>query len=65
MDESCKVAQDAASLRGQSPRAGEVVVKILVQLVQCTYFVKEYCSKRSFGMNNAVCECLSSSVDPP
>ena len=51
MDESCKAAQDAAPLRDQSKRSGEIVVKILTQVIQCTYFVKEYCSERSFGMH--------------
>ena len=50
MDESCKAAQDAAPLRDQSQRSGEIVVKILIQIIQCSYFVKEYCSVRSFGM---------------
>ena len=51
MDESCKAAQDSASLRDQSQRSGEIVAKILIQVIQCTYFVKEYCSERSFGMH--------------
>ena len=51
MDESCKAAQDAAPLRDQSQRSGEIVVKILTQVIQCTYFVKEYCAERSFGMH--------------
>jgi hypothetical protein len=55
MDESCKVAQDAASLRDHSQRSNDIVLKILQQVVQCTYFVKEYCSKRCFGMY----ECTS------
>ena len=50
MDESCKAAQDAAPLRDHSQRSGEIVVKILIQIIQCSYFVKEYCSERSFGM---------------
>ena len=50
MDESCKAATEAAPLRGQSGRSNEIVVKILLQVIQCTYFVKEYCSERSFGM---------------
>ena len=50
MDESCKVAQDAAPLRDQSQRSNDIVLKILLQVVQCTYFVKEYCSERRFGM---------------
>ena len=45
MDESCKAAQD------QSQRSGEIVVKILIQIIQCSYFVKGYCSERSFGMH--------------
>ena len=51
MDESCKAAQDAAPLGEQSQRSGDIVVKILIQVIQCTYFVKEYCSERSFGMD--------------
>ena len=50
MDESCKVAQDAAPLRDQSQRSNDIVLKILLQVVQCTYFVKEYCSERRFSM---------------
>ena len=49
MDESCKAATEAAPLRDQSGRSNEIVVKILLQVIQCTYFVKEYCSERSFG----------------
>ena len=49
MDESCKAAMEAAPLRDQSGRSKEIVVKILLQVIQCTYFVKEYCSERSFG----------------
>ena len=49
MDESCKAAQDAAPLRDHSKRSGEIVIKILTQVIQCTYFVKGYCSERSFG----------------
>ena len=55
MDEGCKVAQDAAPLRDQSQRSNDIVLKILLQVVQCTYFVKEYCSERRFGMY----ECTS------
>jgi len=54
MDESCKAAQDAAPLKNQSQRSGEIVVKILIQVIQCTYFVKGYCSKRSFGMHENI-----------
>ena len=50
MDESCKAAAEAAPLRDHSGRTNEIVVKILLQVIQCTYFVKEYCSERSFGM---------------
>ena len=50
MDESCEVAQDAAQLRNQSQRSNNVVLKILQQVVECTHFVKEYCSERRFGM---------------
>jgi hypothetical protein len=49
MDESCKVAQEAEPLRDQSQRSNEIVVEILIQIIQCTYFVKGYCSERSFG----------------
>ena len=44
------MAQDAAPLRNQSQRSNDIVLKILLQVVQCTYFVKEYCSERRFGM---------------
>jgi hypothetical protein len=54
MDESCKAAQDAAPLRDQSQRSREIVVKILIQVIQCSYFVKEYCSERSFGMHENI-----------
>jgi hypothetical protein len=54
MDESCKAAQDAELLRDQSQRSNEIVVKILMQIIQCTYFVKEYCSERSFGMRENI-----------
>ena len=50
MDESCKVAQDATPLRDRLQRSNDIVIKILLQIVQCTYFVKEYCSERRFGM---------------
>jgi len=50
MDESCKVAQDATPLRDRLQRSNDIVLKILLQVVQCTYFVKEYCSERRFGM---------------
>ena len=46
MDESCKVAQDATPLRDRLQRSNDIVIKILLQVVQCTYFVKEYCSER-------------------
>ena len=49
MDESCKAAQEAELLRDQSQRSNEIVVEILIQIIQCTYFVKGYCSERSFG----------------
>ena len=65
MDESCKVAQDAAPLRGQSRRSGDIVTKILLQVVQCTYFVKEYCSERGFGMHGYIfmsCYRLTASI---
>ena len=41
MDESCKVAQDAAPMRDQSRRSEDIVTKILLQVIQCTYFVKD------------------------
>ena len=62
MDETCKAAQDAAPLRDQSQRSGEIVVKILIQVIQCTYFVKEYCSERSFGMREN--PCIQTSYHP-
>ena len=49
MDESCKAATEAAPLRDQSGRSNEIVVKILLQVIHCTYFVKEYCNERPFG----------------
>jgi len=49
------VAHDAAPLRVHSQRSNDIVLKILLQVVQCTYFVKEYCSERRFGMY----ECTS------
>jgi len=60
MDESCKVAKDAASLRDRSQHSDEIVGKILLQILQCTYFVKEYCSERSFGMHVACAKLLAS-----
>jgi hypothetical protein len=64
MDESCKVAQDAAPLRDQSQRSDKIITKILIQVIQCTYFVKEYCSERSFGMHeNISIQTSLSSVD--
>ena len=52
MDKSCKAAEDAAAtLRDHS---GEIVVKILIQVIQCTYFVKEYCGERLFGMHENI-----------
>ena len=54
MDESCKAAQDAAPLRDQSQRSREIVVKVLIQVIQCSYFVKEYCGERSFGMHENI-----------
>ena len=50
MDESCKMAQDATPLRDRSQRSNDIVIKILLQVIQCTYFVKEYCGERRFGM---------------
>jgi hypothetical protein len=66
MDESCKAAKEAAPLRDQSQRTNEIVVKILLQVVQCTYFVKEYCSERSFGVYGNSFEALNTvSRRPP
>ena len=52
--------QDAAPLRDRSQRSDEIVGKILLQVIQCTYFVKEYCSERSFGMHVACAKLLAS-----
>ena len=57
MDESCKVAQDAAPMRDHSRRSDDIVTKILLQIIQCTYFVKEYCSERCFGMYECTFGC--------
>ena len=54
MDESCGVAQDAAPPRDQSKRSDEIVVEILLQVIRCTYFVKEYCGDRRFGMHGYI-----------
>ena len=50
MDESCKAAKEAMPLRDRSPHSNDIVVKILLQVIQCAYFVKGYCSKHSFGV---------------
>jgi len=62
MGESCKVAKDAASLRDRSQHSDEIIGQILLQAIQCIYFIKEYCSQRSFGMH-VVCAKLLASVE--
>jgi len=59
MDESCKVVEDAASLRDRSQRSDEIIGKILLQVIQCTYFIREYCGQRSFGMHVVCVELLA------
>ena len=59
MDESCKAAHDAAPMRNQSRRSDDIVVKILFQIIECTYFVKEFCSERCFGMYECTFRCIT------
>ena len=40
--------------RDQSKLSDEIVVKILLQVVQCTYSVKEYCGDRRFGVHEYI-----------
>ena len=48
MEKSCKMAQEAAVLREHSLRFDEIVGKILLQVIECTHFVKSYCGQSSF-----------------
>jgi hypothetical protein len=50
MDEACKSAMEAKSLRKGSERTNEIVIQILRQVMECTFFVKGYCSVRPFGL---------------
>ena len=49
MDESCKMAKEVAPLKERAKHVDKIITRILQQVVQCTYFVKEYCSEQSFG----------------
>jgi hypothetical protein len=49
MDESCRMAREAAPLKERSNHVDKIITQILQQVIQCTYFVKDYCSEQSFG----------------
>lgn len=49
MKDSCEFADQAEPLMRFSQRESVIVHRILQQVIQCTYFVKEYCRDSSFG----------------
>ena len=49
MDKSCQMAKYAASLGERSSRFNEFFVKIMQQVTECAYFVKNYYGENSFG----------------
>lgn len=49
MAKSCSFVQQVDFIKERSSRFVTVTKKILQQVVQCTYFVKEYYKNKSFG----------------
>lgn len=49
MKDSCEFAEQAEPLMQLSRRQSKIVNRILQQVIQCTYFIKEYCRDKSFG----------------
>ena len=56
MARSCEFAQDAKGLKG-SPRHAVIIEKILEQVVECAYFIRDYTRDASFGRSTC---CVSS-----
>lgn len=49
MHQSCDFVESADDLRRQSERQNLAVIRILLQVTQCAYFVREYCRDERFG----------------
>jgi hypothetical protein len=52
MVDSCSFANEAEELKKRSERDQEIINQILRQVMECAYFIRDYCRDKSFGMWN-------------
>jgi hypothetical protein len=58
MADSCSFADEAEELKRCSERDRDIINQILRQVMECAYFIRDYCNK-SFGMWNLACSTYS------
>lgn len=54
---SCDFAESTDDLRRRSERQNLAVIRILQQITQCAYFVREYCRDERFGEHTCSTLC--------
>jgi hypothetical protein len=59
MADSCTFADEAEELKQCSERDQDTINQILRQVMECAYFIRDYCRDKSFGMWNLVCSADS------
>jgi hypothetical protein len=59
MANSCSFADEAEELKKRSKRDQEIINQILHQVIECTFFIRDYCKDKSFSMWNPACSTYS------
>lgn len=50
MNDSCSFADDAGELKGRLERFHVTIGQILGQVIECAYFIRDYCQDTALGM---------------
>jgi hypothetical protein len=59
MANSCSFADEAEELKNRSKIDQDIMNQILHQVMECAYFIRDYCRDESFGMWNPACSTYS------
>jgi hypothetical protein len=59
MGDTCSFADEGEELKKRSKRDQEIINQILRQVMECAYFIRDYCRDKSFGMRNLACSSYS------
>jgi hypothetical protein len=59
MADSCSFAEEGEELTKRSKRDQDIINQILRQVMECAYFIRDYCRDGSFGMWDPACSTCS------